>query len=113
MTNAHIIERLITYREHLNQRCRSEYSGHTVIQMKNIWLTVYELVDLFDVSKENAALQGIKSLTLSQLGEAQTKIYQLADFTTNIEEEECFWDALNALTDPLEQFVDFIQASRV
>jgi hypothetical protein len=44
MTNAHIIERLIAYREHLNQQRHSEPSGYTVIQMQNICLTVYELV---------------------------------------------------------------------
>jgi hypothetical protein len=113
MTNAHIIERLITYREHLNQRRQSEDPNHTVIQMKNICLIVYELVDRFDVSKGNAALHGIKSLTLAQLSEAQTRIDQLADCTTNLEEEDYFWDALNALTDPVEQFVDSIQASQV
>ena len=113
MTNAHIIERLITCRDHLNQRRQGGLSGYTVIEMQNICLTVYELVELFNVSKQNAAIQGLKSLTLSQLGESQSKINQLAGLTTDIEEEDRFWDALNALTDPLEHFVDSIPASKV
>ena len=111
MTNAHIIERLIAYREHLNQQRYSEPSGHTVIQMQNICLAVYELVDLFAVSKQNAALQDLKSITLSQMSDAQIRINQLAGSTTNLGQEDCFWDALNALTDPIEQFVDSVQDS--
>lgn len=112
MTNAHIIERLISYRVHLNQRRESQHFDHTVIEMQNIWLTVYELVDLFAVSEQNAALRDVKSLTLSQLGEAHAKIKQLADLTTNLDQEDCFWDALNALTDPIEQFVDSLLTSQ-
>ncbi len=112
MTNAHIIERLTTYREHLNQQRHSEPCGYTVIQMQNICLTVYELVEIFAVAPASATLQGLKSFTLSQLGEAQIKINQLADLTTNLEGEDGFWDALNALTDPIEQFVDSIQATK-
>ena len=113
MTNAHILERLISYREHLNQRRQNQHSDHTVIQMQSICLAVYELVELFDVSQANAALQSLKPLTLSQLGEAQIKINQLADSTSNLKEEDYFWDALNALTDPMEQFVDSLLTSQV
>ncbi len=67
---------------------------------------------MFDASNQNAALQPLKSIMLSQLRQAQSKLNQLPDFPLDICWEDCFYNALNALTDPLEQFVDAIEANQ-